>query len=428
MGLSLLLQACVSNDHAVQKEEVVGISDQLLQAVEQEDLDTVKKLITEENINLNIQDAEGRTPLMIATYNNDVAMAKVFIEAGADVNIQDDRKNNPFLYAGAEGYREVLKLTTDAGADPALTNRYGGTALIPASEHGYADIVQFLLEQTKINVNHVNNLGWTALMEAIVLGDGGEKQQETVKILLAHGADMNIADLEGVTPLQHAVDRGMKEIIQILANESFTRLSNEEKAKLTKQFFNAAEQGDVTQITEILNKGIDINVADEQGRTAAMIATYGNFPEVVKVLIAHGADINIRDNIKNNPFLYAGAEGYLEILRLAIEAGADPTILNRFGGTALIPASEHGYVENVRVILEHTDVDVNLINKPGWTALLEAIYYGDGGPRYQETLKLLIEHGADVNIADAKGVTPLQHAQSRGFQKVSQILIAAGAK
>lgn len=80
------------------------------------------------------------------------------------------------------------------------------------------------------------------------------------------------------------------------------------------------------------------------------------------------------------------------------------------------------------MILEHTDVDVNLINKPGWTALLEAIYYGDGGPRYQETIKLLIEHGADVNIADAKGVTPLQHAQSRGFQKVSQILIAAGAK
>lgn len=106
LGLSLLLQACVSNDHAVQKEEVVGISDQLLQAVEQEDLDTVKKLITEENIDLNIQDAEGRTPLMIATYNNDVAMAKVLIEAGADVNIQDNRKNNPFLYAGAEGYME----------------------------------------------------------------------------------------------------------------------------------------------------------------------------------------------------------------------------------------------------------------------------------------------------------------------------------
>ncbi|WP_338016793.1 ankyrin repeat domain-containing protein [Lysinibacillus cavernae] len=186
---------------------------------------------------------------------------------------------------------------------------------------------------------------------------------------------------------------------------------------MTKQFFNAAAQGDVTQITEILSKGIDINSADQQGRTAAMLATYGNFPDVVEVLIEHGADINIRDNMENNPFLYAGAEGYLDILKLTIDAGADPTILNRFGGTALIPASEHGYVENVREILERTDVDVNLINKPGWTALLESIYYGDGGPRHLETINLLIEHGADVNIADAKGITPLQHAQSRDFKE-----------
>ncbi len=414
LGMGLLLQACAPNN---QKEDVVESKEQLLQAAGRGELVTVKELITEESIDLNTQDSKGRTPLMIVTYNNDVEMAKALIEAGADVNIQDDMQNNPFLYAGAEGYMEILKLTNDAGADPALTNRYGGTALIPASEHGYVDIVKFLLEQTKVDVNHINNLGWTALMEAIILGDGGEKQLETVKVLLAHGADMSIADSEGVTPLQKAEERGFKEIIKILANESFSKLSEAEKNQMTKQFFNAAAQGDVTQITEILSKGIDINSADQQGRTAAMLATYGNFPDVVEVLIEHGADINIRDNMENNPFLYAGAEGYLDILKLTIDAGADPTILNRFGGTALIPASEHGYVENVREILERTDVDVNLINKPGWTALLESIYYGDGGPRHLETINLLIEHGADVNIADAKGITPLQHAQSRDFKE-----------
>lgn len=423
LAIGLWLQACVPNDH---NDTEVG--NQLLQAAEQGDMAKINKLITQEDIDLNMQDTKGRTPLMIATYNNDVAMAKVLIDAGADVNIQDDMQNNPFLYAGAEGYIDILKLTNNAGADPALTNRYGGTALIPASEHGYVDIVKFLLEQTKIDVNHVNNLGWTALMEAIVLGEAGEKQQDTVKVLLAHGADRRIADLEGRTPLQQAEKRGLKEITQILATESFNRLSESEKVQITKQFFNAVAQGNVMQITEILNKGIDINIADEQGRTATMLATYRNFPEIVKVLIEHGADINKQDNIENSPFLYAGAEGYLEILKLTIEAGADTTILNRFGGTALIPASEHGYVENVREILEHTDVDVNHINKPGWTALLEAIYYGDGGPRYQETIQLLIEHGADVNVADAKGITPLRHAQSRGFKEVSQMLMQAGAK
>ncbi len=425
LGIVLLLQACAPNNHKDTQKEV---GDQLLQAAEQGDSEAVYKLIADEDIDLNIQDAKGRTPMMIATYNNDVATVKALIDAGADVNIQDKLDNNPFLYAGAEGIMDILKLAIHAGADPTLTNRYGGTALIPASEHGYVDIVKYLLEQTTMNVNHVNNLGWTALIEAIILGDGGEKQQETVKVLLDHGADMSIADLEGMTPLEHAQEKGFKEIANILALESFNQLTESDKTHIKKDFFQAAAQGEVTQVTEILNKGIDINVADEQGRTAAMIATYGNFPDVVKVLIEHGADINRRDHMENNPFLYAGAEGYLEILKLTIEAGANPTIFNRFGGTALIPAAEHGYVENVREHLEHTNVDVNHMNKQGWTALLEAIIYGNGGPRYQETILLLIEHGADVHLSDAKGISPLQHAQSREFQAISNILIQAGAK
>lgn len=249
-----------------------------------------------------------------------------------------------------------------------------------------------------------------------------------MKILLAHGADMSMADLDGVTPLQHAQEKGFKEIANILAYESFNKLTESDKTQLKKDFFQAATQGEATQVTDILNKGIDSNVADEQGRTAAMIATYGNFPDVVKVLIEHGADINRRDHMENNPFLYAGAEGYLKILRLTIEAGADPTIFNRFGGIALIPAAEHGYVENVQEILEQTNVDVNHMNKPGWTALLEAIVYMDGGPKYQETIHVLIEHGVDVHLTDAKGISPLQHAQSLGFQEISNLLIQAGAK
>jgi ankyrin repeat protein len=125
-------------------------------------------------------------------------------------------KNNPFLYACAEGFIEILKLTIAAGADPAITNRYGGTALIPASEHGYVDVVKELLTNTEIDVNYVNNLGWTALMEAIILNNGNETQQQTVQLLIEHGADVNIPDKENVTPLQHAREKAFKEIEEIL--------------------------------------------------------------------------------------------------------------------------------------------------------------------------------------------------------------------
>ncbi|MCM3112409.1 ankyrin repeat domain-containing protein [Lederbergia lenta] len=194
-----------------------GLDEGLIQAVEREDTDVVSKLV-KDGADINAQDSKQRTATMIATYNNDVSTAKVLIEAGADVDIQDDMLNNPFLYAGAEGYLEILKLTIQAGADPTITNRYGGTALIPASEHGYVDVVNELLTNTDIDVNHINDLGWTALLEAVILGDGSKKQQQTIQLLIEYGADVNIPDNNNVTPLTHAQERGFKEMKEILLN------------------------------------------------------------------------------------------------------------------------------------------------------------------------------------------------------------------
>ncbi|WP_438823179.1 ankyrin repeat domain-containing protein [Peribacillus butanolivorans] len=215
----ILLQGCVSDNDAdpntqeKEKRVEIDMNEQLIQAAERKE--TIKRLI-EEGVDINTKDSEGRTATMIATYNNDVETTKVLIKAGADVNIHDNMKNNPFLYAGAEGYVEILKLTIEAGADPAMINRYGGTALIPASEHGHIDAIKELLTKTDIDVNHVNDLGWTALMEAIVLNNGGERQQQAIQLLIDHGADVNIPDRNNVTPLQHSREKEFKEIEQIL--------------------------------------------------------------------------------------------------------------------------------------------------------------------------------------------------------------------
>lgn len=197
---------------------------------------------------------------------------------------------------------------------------------------------------------------------------------------------------------------------------------------MNAQLIQAAEAGNTSVVLDLLAAGANIDAQDERGRTPVMAATHGNQVETVRVLIQAGADINIRDNRLDNPFLYAGAEGLLEILELAIDAGADTRLTNRFGGTALIPAAERGHVEVVRELLTRTDVDVNHVNNLGWTALLEAIILSDGGERHQQIVELLVEHGADITIADSEGVTPLDHARARGYTRIVEILQRAEGK
>ena len=189
----------------------------------------------------------------------------------------------------------------------------------------------------------------------------------------------------------------------------------------------AAERGNTAEVKRLLDAGTKVNGRDARGRNAVLAATQGGHADAAKLLIARGADVNAQDDIRDSAFLLAGARGHTEIVRAALTAGADLKSTNRYGGTALIPACHYGHVETVRLLLT-TALDVNHINNLGWSALLEAVILGDGGARHTEIVKLLIAHGAHVNLADKQGVTPLAHAEQRGQRAISDRLRAAGAR
>ncbi|HEX5829090.1 MAG TPA: ankyrin repeat domain-containing protein [Candidatus Limnocylindrales bacterium] len=190
---------------------------------------------------------------------------------------------------------------------------------------------------------------------------------------------------------------------------------------------DAATRGDLAGIASLLGEGLPIDGRDATGRTPVLAATHARQTAAVAALIDAGADLDLQDDRLDNVFLYAGAEGLLDILRLANEAGADPAITNRFGGVAVIPASERGHVEVVRYLLDESDVDVDHVNRLGWTALLEAIILSDGGPAHQEIVGMLLAAGADPELDDNEGVTPLAHARSRGYAEIERLLLDAGA-
>lgn len=396
-------------------EQKQNMTEQLIQAAETGDTATIQRLL-QEGADINGLDALGRTPVMAATHGNQADTVRLLIQAGADINIRDNRMDNPFLYAGAEGLQDILRLTIDAEADTKLTNRFGGTALIPAAERGHVEIVHELLTRTDVDVNHVNNLGWTALLEAIILSNGGERHQQIVQLLVDHGADINIADKDGVTPLQHAQARGFKEI-ELILNRALAR---------DMQMITAAGQGDIETVKQLLQHGASVHARDANGMTALIAAAYRNDLAVTDALIEAGADVNVQDNTQQSAYLIATSDGYLELMKRTLQAGANIHSTDSYNGTGLIRAADRGHVEIIQELLK-TDIKIDHINNLGWTALLEAIILGDGGPRHTEVVRLLVEAGADVNLADANGVTPLAHARQRGYEQMIGILQNAGA-
>jgi uncharacterized protein len=164
---------------------------------------------------LDARNAANETPLLVAVQQNQLGIALALIAAGADINAQASNKDSPWLLAGAVGRTEMLRAMIPKGPDFTKRNRYGGNALIPACERAHIDTIKLLLT-TKIDVDHVNRLGWTCLLEIVILGDGGPKHQEAARLILASGADPSLADKDGVSPLQHARARGQTAIAAMI--------------------------------------------------------------------------------------------------------------------------------------------------------------------------------------------------------------------
>ncbi len=161
-------------------------------------------------------DTSGRTPLHVAVFASNDEAARALVEVGADPNLLENGRYDIITIAAVANDVDMVRLAIGLGGNVGnVTSIYDGTALIAAAHLGHVDVVQALID-AGAPLDHVNNLGWTALMEAVVLGDGGERHRGTVRALVEAGADRSITDRQGITPLEHARSRGYSEIVSIL--------------------------------------------------------------------------------------------------------------------------------------------------------------------------------------------------------------------
>ena len=164
------------------------------------------------------------------------------------------------------------------------------------------------------------------------------------------------------------------------------------------------------------------------GRTPLHVATFGRHHEAINALVRARANLDLKESDRYDAVTIAAVADDVATLKLLLQLGASAKqITSRYDGTALIAAAHLGHDEVVRMLIA-AGAPLDHVNNLNWTALIESIVLGQGGRRHVATLEALVRAGANVNLADRNGQTPLQLARQRGFRAMVAILEQAGAK
>ena len=190
----------------------------------------------------------------------------------------------------------------------------------------------------------------------------------------------------------------------------------------------AAQQGDAAKIARLVAGGAAVNATDSRGRTPLHVATFARQREAIRALVKAGADLQRLENDRYDAVTIASVADDEDTLRVLLQLGASARqTTSRYDGTALIAAAHLGHDGVVRQLIA-AGAPLDHVNNLHWTAAIEAVVLGDGGTRHQATLKALIDAGANLQLADRTGQTPLALARARGYTAMVAMLEAAGRR
>ena len=190
----------------------------------------------------------------------------------------------------------------------------------------------------------------------------------------------------------------------------------------------AAQRGDVDAIAREAGRGAALDARDPYGRTPLHVATYARQRLAIRALAQAGASLDLLESDRYDAVTIASVADDPQTLALLLSLGASAKqVTSRYDGTALIAAAHLGHDEVVRHLIG-AGAPLDHVNNLHWTAVIEAIVLGDGGARHQRTLAALIGAGANLQLADRQGQSPIALARARGHEAMTRQLLAAGAR
>jgi ankyrin repeat protein len=398
----------------------------------------------------NTADPDGTTPLAWAVYNDDLAAARKLLRSGADPKAANRYGVTPLSMAATNRNAAMAELLLKAGADATAKLPDGDTLLMTAARTGNPDIVRMLIEHGA----DVNAKG-EAYGETALVWAAQENHAEAAAVLIAHGADVNAR----TNPLERSKDRfGLEGVLTILPHGSWTPL------------MYAARQGSLETARTLVDRGASLNLTDPDGSTALVLAIINGHYDTAALLADKGADPNIAD-ASGMAALYAAVDmstlgevyghpgrpssdklNAVDLMKVLFAHGANPNARLRTpatqrahtpgeptlneGSTPLMRAAKNGDSAAIRILLEH-GADPNVAAKNGTTALMFAAGLGFGTGTFAndfategellEAVKVLVAAGADVNAVSEAGQTPL-HFGAHASDDIVKFLVASGAR
>jgi ankyrin repeat protein len=394
---------------------------------------------------LELEDKNGLTPLLVAIKNGHADVVSMLIKAGSNLESQGGGGRTPLMWAAAGGHTDVVILLMDKGADVKTVDSDGQTPLLAAAENGHTAVVEVLLEQESDFEFKVSG-GRTPLFWAAEKG-----HEEIVRLLRDLGADTETRDANDQTPLIVAARYGHEAVVRLLLQQQY--VDRESKCKNGRTALAwAAIGGHEGAARALLEHGAIVDACD-----GAPLGLASNHPAVIKLLLQQGASLKLGHVKSDRMLLRAAAAGHEEVARLLIESGANINCrMSSSGKTPIMEAIDSEHVAVVKMLLSKgADVEIqdNDNQTPLWQAaedrwknegvLLALLQAGarlksaeQGGQVllwalencHNELAQLLLDRGADPNYANSSKDTPLGYAAKRGDIQMMQQLFNKGAR
>ena len=394
--------------------------------------DTVRFLL-EHGADVNAPDNDHATPLHVVSASGGVKAARLLLGHGADVHALDGNHLTPLHFASkSRGFELPDRLVEHRKCVEDLDNYHSAPPdLIFVSQHRNTGVARVLLEHGAV-VDARDNEDSTPLHVASQHGHAN-----AARLLLEHGADVHALNNNHSTPLHFASESGYAEAARVLLEHGADvhALNNNRSTPL----HFVSQHGEAEAARVLLEHGAIVDARDDDDSTPLHVASQCGNAKVARLLLEHGADIHVRNKtdqtpqnlllaMRSNKLPDGNDDDDIDTIRFFLEPGADVDAVDNNHSTLLHRASYHGNVKFAQLLLERC-ANINARNKKGHTPLHRVLVglNDDFGASYFDTVRLLLEHGADVDALDDARWTPLHVASENCCAKATRLLLEYGA-